>query len=463
MTAAATIALPATPEAVVSAPAPSRYGRVVSIDILRGLALLWVMTFHLWGDMVGYGTRDHLYPALRTAVLHGDVGLFTRVAEILMANGNLGVELFMMLSGVSLTMNAYHRGEPAALTGYRKRFKRVLPVYWFGILFALATVGTLAALRAWQYGGSPASQWPHVYIAAIGHVRIDWTDVMLGASVVGWPFRMSGLNTPALLGSLWFVELLCAYYLLFPLALRLERRVGPWAFAVLGLAFMLIARAALVPWTHETPGNVNQLRLLTALAPFRIGEFTIGMSVGHLLAARRDDVAGWLRSPADTVGIVFAGIALCLTGVLIQTKGDVAFIVSEALVDVGLALTIAPLLFKMPGRLEGTIVAQGLILIGVVSFTALITDDMMRWIASYLRDEGVTGPVWWFFLVVVYVPVGVALAYPLAKLFGLLPSQRDPQRNNAGGPPKPPSAPVRAGRRRPPRSTRRREARAARA
>jgi hypothetical protein len=48
----------------------------------------------------------------------------------------------------------------------------------------------------------------------------------------------------------------------------------------------------------------------------------------------------------------------------------------------------------------------------------------MRFVSSFLQYEGVPDAVWWFFIVVVYIPGGTLLAYPLAKLLGLLPKQR---------------------------------------
>jgi hypothetical protein len=48
----------------------------------------------------------------------------------------------------------------------------------------------------------------------------------------------------------------------------------------------------------------------------------------------------------------------------------------------------------------------------------------MRYIASFLRQEDVPGAAWWSFLVVIYIPAGTLLAYPLAKVLGLLPGRR---------------------------------------
>jgi len=117
-------------------------------------------------------------------------------------------------------------------------------------------------------------------------------------------------------------------------------------------------------------------------------------------------------------------VLLVMGGTVLGPKADAFLVVGDAMTQIGLAVLLLPLLFKAPGRLETSVVAKALVFLGVISFTALIVDDMMRYVASFLRYEGVSGPPWWFFLWVVYVPVGTLLAYPLAKLFGLLPQQR---------------------------------------
>ena len=45
-----------------------------------------------------------------------------------------------------------------------------------------------------------------------------------------------------------------------------------------------------------------------------------------------------------------------------------------------------------------------------------------------LRLEQVSDRVWWTFVVAIYVPVSILIAWPLAHLFGLFPSKRRPLR-----------------------------------
>jgi peptidoglycan/LPS O-acetylase OafA/YrhL len=402
--------------------APS--SRVVSIDILRGLAILWVITFHLWADMTYelYDGATPLYEHVRDHALDGKfLAMLTSIGEVILEHGYMGVAVFMMLSGLSLTMNAHRRGEPGMLRGYAVRFRRILPVYWGGVLLLVATVAVIALLQQWLDGGSYQHQWFNVRIGLFSRVGVVWQDVAWALSVGAWVFRDKQDTFPV--GSLWFVELLLQYYLIFPFAYIALKKIGPWYFALAGIAVTLAFRAAYVPLSHPWD-TLYSSRYLWALAPLRASEFFIGMSMGHLIATRREQVAEWFRSPIDTAGLVVLGVLLVMTAALITPQGDPQLIFGDVILHLGLACLILPLVFKAPGRLEVSVVARPLVFLGVISFTALIVNDMMRYVGSFLRYEDVTGPPWWFFLWVVYVPVGTLLAYPLAKVFGLLPSQR---------------------------------------
>jgi hypothetical protein len=71
---------------------------------------------------------------------------------------------------------------------------------------------------------------------------------------------------------------------------------------------------------------------------------------------------------------------------------------------------------------------RALTAIGVMSYGILIVSDIMRLVASQLRVENVPDPWWWTFLVVVYVPGSIALAWPVSKFLGLIPARRHPPR-----------------------------------
>ena len=62
-----------------------------------------------------------------------------------------------------------------------------------------------------------------------------------------------------------------------------------------------------------------------------------------------------------------------------------------------------------------------------MSYAILIVNDAMRLVASQLRLEDLPGLLWWTFLVAVYVPASIALAWPLARVLGLFPRPVSPE------------------------------------
>jgi hypothetical protein len=64
--------------------------------------------------------------------------------------------------------------------------------------------------------------------------------------------------------------------------------------------------------------------------------------------------------------------------------------------------------------------------LGMMSYAILIINECMRLVASQVRIENPSNEVWWTFIVAIYVPVTVLLAWPVAHLLGLMP-QRAPQ------------------------------------
>jgi hypothetical protein len=96
--------------------------------------------------------------------------------------------------------------------------------------------------------------------------------------------------------------------------------------------------------------------------------------------------------------------------------------VALPLATLGLGLLALPLLVKPPSRIDVALPVRAIATIGVMSYAILIINDAMRLVASQVRIENPPDAVWWTFLVAVYVPVSVALAWPAARLLGLMPA-----------------------------------------
>ena len=412
--------LPLPPE-----PAPhSRDGRIVTIDVLRGLAILWVMTFHLYADMIQRADAEprHLYPAFRDRLAEGaPLHALTALAEVIMSMGYQGVPLFMILSGLSLTLSAHRRPEAPLLRGYAQRGRRLLVPYWTATMMTVATIAAIALLQMLIHGGSYHDQWFAVNLAKTVAVNIRLDDVLYTLSVFGWLFREKAVTITV--GSLWFVQMLLVYYLVFPFALRLLNRMGPWRFLLLGLAITLAARGWFIFFPPHWIDPLSRARLLFAFAPFRVSEFFMGMSLGYLLARHRAQVAAWVQSPLDIAGIVMIALLLQMAGAMLKTETDLLIVLGDPAIQIAMLLLIVPVLFKAPGRLEVSAFAAVMAFVGTVAYATLIVNDQMRYIASFLRQEDLPRAAWWFFLIVIYIPAGTLLAYPLAKVLGLLPAR----------------------------------------
>ena len=91
------------PELKIELPS-SIHGRLPVLDELKGLAILLVVLYHAGGVLVWQN------------LLHGD----------------LGVDIFVILSGIGLTLSARTATEPT-VTFMRRRLVRIMPAYWIAL------------------------------------------------------------------------------------------------------------------------------------------------------------------------------------------------------------------------------------------------------------------------------------------------------------------------------------------
>jgi peptidoglycan/LPS O-acetylase OafA/YrhL len=409
------------------------HGRMVSIDILRGVAILWVVLFHLWGDLEFFpGVPREYYQQLTWQVKHGSGpwAVFTSFTDLFFRDGFQGVPLFMMISGVSLTIAAYRAGDGLRWPRFFfARFRKLLLPYWVGVAITYAVISAIAWRQASIGDGSFSGHFGHgLTISLHTIILIDSGVVWASIALVPRLFEDQWFFAPQL--ALWFVGLLAQYYLLFPLLFLVMRKIGVVAFLALTFGVTVLANWWLV---HEYGALELKFFLVTGWAPFRLFEFTAGMAIGWLLIA--PDGRRWLarlRNPYVLGSALAIGLAAHTVGDLwigrwtateLTAGGPGIYLQSLALplVTLGLALMALPLLVKPPSRVDVSVPVRALTTIGVMSYALLIVNDPMRLVASQLRLEDVSSAVWWTFLVAVYVPASVALAWPLARVLSLMP------------------------------------------
>lgn len=195
-----------------------RTARLPAIDELKGLALILVVFYHATGIL---GWPNWL-------------------------QGQLGVDIFLILSGVTLALGP-SATEPLG-TFFRRRFLRIFPAYWLALALFLALDYFLRGLV------HPAPRvWLHV----------------TGLHAFSREFDLWGIND-----SLWFIALIVPLYATFAFARRWLHRPAD----ILGLGCLL---TALVCATYLATGNSGALIHLGV----RLPSFFVGLVLGHALAA----------------------------------------------------------------------------------------------------------------------------------------------------------------------------------
>lgn len=165
---------------------------------IYALSILWIMAFHVY---------ETLLP----------LRLFQRIPHFVVSGGNIGVDVFLLLSGVSMYYSARRRPDFRARDFYARRYKRLLIIY----------LGLCAPFLLY---------W---------HLRFRPDAAKL------WR-QLSFLD--ARLNSFWFLACIALCYLLFPLLYRLPARRRGRAI-LLGLVLYEIALLILAVCAYDFFAN----------------------------------------------------------------------------------------------------------------------------------------------------------------------------------------------------------------
>jgi peptidoglycan/LPS O-acetylase OafA/YrhL len=204
--------------------------RLVSIDALRGFAALWVFLYHLWNVYC---------PECSAQVEPIPITLDTHPAIVatypVFAYGYAGVGLFFVLSGFCIHLPQARRFRARGADGLnvrefgRRRFWRLYPAFLASLF--LASVGLGAMNWVWLNPPGPEGVTANYLVNAFG---LSW---LLPNAVFTLPITPAAhkLNPVA-----WTLIYELQFYLLYPLLLRIVRRVGFWRVGVVLLACELL-------------------------------------------------------------------------------------------------------------------------------------------------------------------------------------------------------------------------------
>jgi len=427
---------PTAPAAPAARPANAR---IVAIDVVRGLAILWVILYHLWTDEHSFevGTISSRFHAVPDAIADLDpVATAQALFHAVLRVGYLGVPLFMILSGLSLTLSALRRDfELRSSPGFlRRRLRRVLVPYWFGWAYTLACFALIALWQVtqfgdfgfWHYWWEGSFTIPHRAGEFVSNPLADgniWAGLLLVPRILRdqWQFAPEG--------SLWFVLLIVQYYLLFPFLLVALRRVGAAIFLTATLLVSLVSLNLVL----AIDGNLARLhRVLDMGSPFRLFEFGLGMTAGYLLVSRPALVRRGARGVV-ALPIAAAGGALVVIGSTMRIDTPaLSGTIAQPMVALGLALLFLPLAFKRPGRLERVGPGRAVAWVGVISYAVLIANEPLRAVTLRLRFQQSSVEGVWVWLL--YLPLTFAIAWPVARLLGLVERSAAPEAQYSSAP-----------------------------
>lgn len=202
--------------AAAAAADPVRSHRIGDIEMLRGVAVLFVILHHAHGDLVAWPSR----------VLDG---IFSYCAFW------AGVDLFFAISGFVIARSLLPTLEActgnaaylqAVLAFWIRRAWRLLPSAWLWLAIALAL--SLLFNRSGVFGPPEANV--ATTIAALANVENFRAAATFGATPSGTSFVY------------WSLSLEEQFYILLPIAAFLLRRRLPWLVGALALAQLFIQR-----------------------------------------------------------------------------------------------------------------------------------------------------------------------------------------------------------------------------
>ncbi|MEP7070154.1 MAG: acyltransferase [Usitatibacter sp.] len=275
---------------------PAEAGRIAPLDGLRGVAVAWVVAFHV------YALRGKLGDPWV------DLMASSPLLEPIVGAGYLGVDLFFLISGFLLALPWFlhaSQGRPPPSTRgfYSRRVRRIVPAYYVQLVVLFAVV--LPLLRGFEYWRSDL----YVYLLnAAAHALFlhNTTPLTSGSMEVN--------------GALWTLAVEAQFYLLLPLLAPLFVR---WTYGAVTVAF-----AAAILWhigVHDGldgivaaemalgahwgwPSSVVRYLLLHQLASY-LAHFAIGIALGRAWLAWRS----WKQPPAKRVLVAMAAAAALLT------------------------------------------------------------------------------------------------------------------------------------------------------
>lgn len=296
-----------------------KHSRLDYIDLLRVIALGWVICFHYLFSGISKGKIDSV-----------SLSSFAPIAKY----GYLGVELFFMISGFVILFSTNR----SAGEFVRRRFLRLFPMFWL----ALVLIYLILLLPFWERSTPTFTKflWNLTMIpTAFGQTRVDETHWYLVRELQFYAFvaLVLALGLGRLLPRIFpfWAIVLCVWNLL-----NLPH-FNIWYFSGY---FSLITGGAIIYCIRES--GWSRLNIIGLLCAY-VGSVDTRVSIIPVLEARRN---------TDYSAVI---IALLVTAIFIAMLLTLSRTISKIKIQrIALAGAITYPLYLIHGRLGGTFVQQ---------------------------------------------------------------------------------------------------------
>lgn len=348
--------------------APTAVGRIECLDGLRGLAALWVLVGHCM--------------------------LLTGFRLPLLGEPDLGVDLFILLSGFLMVYQYRIRAQfedwaqPATWVAFWvRRFFRLAPLY-FVLLFAALLLGsTLYADRVLI--DTFLSRQPQL---AIRYTDASATNVAAHLSFVFGLFPAYAFRTPL---PDWSLGLEMQFYAIFPLLVLLARRAG-WARMTLiaaggGILIAIAARAASLDFP------------MPSFLPLKLHLFLCGM----LIAAD-------LENDGKRLMVRALGVLL-LAAIPIGGQQDLKHLIVREAIAVGFFVLIHLSRIRIVTQASNMLGSKPFHWLGELSFGLylvhlLVLQIVAAWAIEHF-GEAISAPVRFAIALGIVAPIGYGIAF----------------------------------------------------
>ena len=335
------------------------------IDALRGYAILGVIAVH----------TSQSVPQLEWPL------------RLLADQGARGVQLFFVVSALTLMLSWNERGD-GVLPFYVRRLFRIVPMFWLAMVLFVAV----------QASGLPITYWPPL--------SISWSSVLATAT---FTFGLHPQTIRSLVPGGWSIADEMTFYLLLPLLVVALRSWTATALAIVAAVClsMLLAALALYGWFYPDLDRGLVEQFVFASFPNQFPAFLAGILVFHLLRA----FPGAPSRAALQLGLI----------VSIAAMAAIPFIAMAPHSRLMHATYLMPIVYTVPFALctwclakgGGRVMAnQAIRYVGKVSYSAFFLHFLVLGLLVYLGPypHGTSVPGWLQFATLLALAVVLTIA-----------------------------------------------------